>query len=1291
MRCLTLCRLTGRPFGWRLVATLCLLWLLGKSDLPPGGSVSAAEKLGQGRSTMRLRIAWGGGTATTWQGTISVKGGKVLKHESLGVSEDEPGSMWIEEGILHVGEKSSREYDGVDIAISGSLESDLTISLRTGGQQQQRPSLAIPLKAFIQQPFHDRIGPESLGNQIMIQRQPGDSLRVAFEKSSLLFGPAEKFELRLTPHLLGLAANTRVTLHSRILVARSDQEVAQQVSDFDVPDDEQRYPPIPLQFELPEEEGVYDLVLTVKQAGERFSPTNPFRNSEQVIAQRKVQFVVLRESSNAETDQAPAIPPGNLVTEILPTNPWWKKVSQIPTLAGFKDGPIRHGEIQLWQHPTLGAWTRLAASPNDSQTVWAAYPLTVSQPGLPHVLEVEYPSNISQSMGVSLLEPDAAGNLLPLGIDSGIVVDDQGNGDRPTIATHQMIFWPKTKNPFVLITNARRDAPAVHGAIRVRGPRSPGFPGIGRSAARSASLPPLFDFETLPDERLFAGYMGEPLFPENFSATEFLDQQRSLDDWVTFYEASTRLVEYLKYSGYNALVLSVLAKGGAIYPSDRLQPTPRYDTGIFASTGQDPIRKDVLELLLRLCDREGIHLIPSLQFSTPLPMLEEKRRQAGNQKTGMLLTDAEGRIYRDPYADDGNGNPIRYNPLHADVQQEVLQIVREMIDRYGTHSSFAGLAVDLSGRGCTVFPGPAWGRDPVTYQQFLASRKQLSSVANASGPDAIDEERAWLEWRANRLGEFHSKLSGQLRADCPQAKLFIATAGVEVSPDLSEQLRPALPNQVTPEQLLLGVGLAAKNYRHPRSGIVLLQSRVMAADFSQIDPAAAQEVGRSLSWDQPFAEIESVGHFIQSRPRSIRLPSFEKQSPFGAEATFLALAPHLVPTGADSRELLVRDLARANLDTIMIGGAMLPLGQEDACRSIVTAYRQLPKGRALDVSGNHDPLVIRKLVADGASYLTFANPSSWPCRVTLRVDQAELPAMKHLSLAGAPEVLSDGRIQLNLQPHDFRAIQFEQTELDVTDVDVSMPTDVRDMLEKRINELADRTSQLKNRPTFDVLKNSTFETADAIGWQADQKDALVVDSDEAHTGQSSLRFENTIVRSHPFSPPVTGRLSFSVWLKTSEDAVQPLRMGIEGKHKNQAFYRYGEITVGSEWKVFEYQIDDLPLADLGSLTIRFEHADQGKVWLDDIVVSDLYFSENERKELSRLITQAHFSLKEGNFVECGRLLDGYWPRFLQRYVPLPATKVAVRPSNDPPRVPVEEAKATVTEQPWWKKFPGLLR
>jgi hypothetical protein len=75
---------------------------------------------------------------------------------------------------------------------------------------------------------------------------------------------------------------------------------------------------------------------------------------------------------------------------------------------------------------------------------------------------------------------------------------------------------------------------------------------------------------------------------------------------ATFYEGGTRMVEYLHYTGYNGLVIAALADGSTIYPSQLLDPTPRYDTGAFFATAQDPMRKDVLELLLRLFDREEL-------------------------------------------------------------------------------------------------------------------------------------------------------------------------------------------------------------------------------------------------------------------------------------------------------------------------------------------------------------------------------------------------------------------------------------------------------------------------------------------------------------------------------------------------------------------------------------------------------------------------------------------------------------------------------------------------------------
>ncbi len=167
------------------------------------------------------------------------------------------------------------------------------------------------------------------------------------------------------------------------------------------------------------------------------------------------------------------------------------------------------------------------------------------------------------------------------------------------------------------MTNRRERQPAVYGKIRVLGRL--GASAQGRRRRRS------------PPGRLLAAQLDRPLLPANFSAAESLDawSGRSLDDWTTFHQGGLRLVEYLQHVGYNGLMISVLADGSTIYPSALLEPTPRYDTGMFFDTAADPLRKDVLEMLLRLFDREGLQLIPALEFAAPLPELEAVRRGAG--------------------------------------------------------------------------------------------------------------------------------------------------------------------------------------------------------------------------------------------------------------------------------------------------------------------------------------------------------------------------------------------------------------------------------------------------------------------------------------------------------------------------------------------------------------------------------------------------------------------------------------------------------------------------------------
>ncbi len=148
---------------------------------------------------------------------------------------------------------------------------------------------------------------------------------------------------------------------------------------------------------------------------------------------------------------------------------------------------------------------------------------------------------------------------------------------------------------------------------------------------------------------------------------------RSLDDWQTFYDGAERLVEYLNYVGFGGQMLTVMADGSTIYPSALVDPNLRYDSGAQFENGQDPIRKDYLELVLRLFDRDTLKMIPSLQFSAPLPELEDLLRHGGDDAVGIQLIGSEGETYTDKFPARRGWQP-GYNPLNPHVQQAILNV-----------------------------------------------------------------------------------------------------------------------------------------------------------------------------------------------------------------------------------------------------------------------------------------------------------------------------------------------------------------------------------------------------------------------------------------------------------------------------------------------------------------------------------------------------------------------------------------------------------------------------------------
>ncbi len=1214
-----------------------------------------------------MRIAWGGGAERTWEGAVWLdRRGTLSEPRALGIEADEPGSMWLESGKLQIRQRSPRSYDGVDLLLSAPPEARLIVKLTAEDGAQHAAPIEIPVAGLSDEFFDKEL--DNQGNRLLVRRMPGDRLRVRFSRDTMIFSPGETFSFTLEPHMLGVDAGTKLRIRIQLLARRARQELWSQQHDVRAG----RPVSIPVEVKLPEAEGVYDVVIT---AAHGFAWQEAVRRPlkwKKAIVERRVQLLVLDADPPAWLSDGG----GELheVAEIDPANArWWDRLGKLPRL--WK-GSLGNGNLTVVQH-SLGELAQLNPNRRSGDVSWEAYWLPIDRPGLPHILEVEYPSDVPQTMGISVMEPNAAGALMPIGLDSGIDTPAPlVGGGTPRWIRHRLIFWPRTRTPMVLVSNLRERSPAVYGKIRVL---------AGWEHLPVADLPRRQD-----SQRLLAAYLDRPLFPENFSAAERFDvwSEHSLDDWGTFYDGGRRLVEYLEHVGYNALMLSVAADGSTIYPSKVLQPTPRYDTGVFFATAPDPIRKDVLEMLLQMFDRRRLQLIPMIEFASPLPQLEALRRQGGSQSEGIEWIGPDGKTWcqsrparraRAPY----------YNVLDPRVQEAMLDVVRELVGRYSHHPSFAGVAIRLSADGYAQLPGPDWGMDDATIARF---EQDTGVKLAASGPErfarraallAAEYRREWLEWRAEQLSRFHRRAHGELAAMRPKGRLYLADAGALAGADLESQLRPALPRRTTLAEAMLQIGIDVRHYEN-EPGLVLLRGERITPTGRLNARAVDLEIGQMPDVDQYFREVSTPGSLFFHPPRKVRIASFDQKSPFRPAYTWLVSQP--APSAEQNRRRFVHSLATLDAQVMVDGGWLLPLGQEAAVRDVVAVYRRLPAVRFRRVGNRREtaasqPVTFRYGVHQGSTYVYAVNDSPIRCTAQVRLDAP--PGCRLEELTGTrplPPLKHDAAgtyWKVKLRPYDVVAARLPDADVAFTQPRVAFSEAVEAALKQRISALGGRTALLRApAPPLRVLENPGFEQktdrAGAIpGWASTERLGVEVALDRTRRagGTASAKMTSNgpiaCLVSRPFEPPLSGRLSLSVWLRTDDPNKQPpLRLALQGKHFDRWDYYAaapvgldvnrpsGVSPVGTQWQRFIFPINDLPLEGLSQLQVRFDLMGPGEVWIDDVELSDLRFSDNEVKELLKLVTLIHVTLRNGRLGDCLRLLEGYWPQFLEENVPL---------------------------------------
>ncbi|MBT4158987.1 MAG: hypothetical protein HOD99_09115, partial [Planctomycetaceae bacterium] len=413
------------------------------------------------------------------------------------------------------------------------------------------------------------------------------------------------------------------------------------------------------------------------------------------------------------------------------------------------------------------------------------------------------------------------------------------------------------------------------------------------------------------------------------------------------------------------------------------------------------------------------------------------------------------------------------------------------------------------------------------------------------------------------------------------------------------------------------------------------------------------------------------GLALLEQPKQVDITAVLPHGPFDASEFSGSSVVHAVSGGAKRQEPLLLGLATADAEVIFDQSLRwAELTVSDA--AVRQAFLSFPRRNMQSLKGVPDEFPVRFVRANGSSWLLVGNAS-------------RMAADVNVSLSGAVEGVDvvtkqafstvDNQLVVGLAAWSLRVIRLQGPGADTqpNTATVRFEEGAVQMIEESVADLRQRQAVLETPPLIPVFDNPGFELprlGDGVtGWEVVESGggqlelidtvSPAVGSDEKNQAVRMTSVgELATVRSNPFQPPHTGRLSVAVWLRLPPSVPQPpFRIAVEGVENGEQYYRFAPVgsaaggrPLQEGWNRFVLQVTDLPSDPNESLRLRFDMLGPGVVEIDGVEVYDLIFNQSQQNELHALLDEMESELAAGSTARVLSRLEGYWPRFLQATV-----------------------------------------
>jgi hypothetical protein len=1280
---------------------------------------TAPVAFADGSRPVTIRIRWGGGTPQAWGGRIEVlpsDAGPPPKWDwrMLSTQPDAAAAIHQTDNRILVSQPHPTANDGVELTVHEWHRARLAIAFGPATTGQPSVTVDLPLAEILaaswQRPLDDD------GNRLVIEQPVGDALRVALSNpdapadatspptsTGSLWRPGGRVRVLVTPLLLMKPGGGDVEVRVRLSPARQETVLESRVLTLaggsQPPDMATRsgqvptlFAPVDCELTLPADEGAYDIVLdAVERRGMRW-------NRE--LARTKVQVVAIASEPPPRAVDEPwkilhdldpgsprlherlrrlpargfqAMPRAAVAFPAVPMPSFPRPSLSMPRMADMPlpdvsslvprlGGLLASGHSTVVPHP-LGAMLRLPQAASAKSPAWEGIVIATAQPGMPHVVEIDYPSDQRATVAACVLEADAAGSGVKIRHAGGFDVAAAAHDGPATLSTYRFVFWPTTRQPLLVIANPLTTGPALVGHVRVlAGPTrlpkasTPKRPMTHRHELRRT-------FAVLPTIDLTEAYGGLGVVAP--------DAARTTTDWVSHLTAIRHSADTIAAQGLAGGVVPVYAGGAAAWPSIHTRSPARWAP----ADAIDGPTHDLLSVAAHVYVREGLAFVPALCFDSAMPALESLRM--GIDATGITCVGADGRPRKIP-------GGIHYNILDPRVQQAVEELVGEAADRLSDLPGVAGMALLLPDTGWLHLPGIAWGLDDVTFGRFVAT---MGGAESETGGDrfAIRAKlvtgglrNEWLAWRTGEVSAFYSRLAARIGARDGRT-LFVVPTTLLATGELASRFRPVAGPSSPQSDLLREIGLVASLPPGQTSGdIIFMPPHVFAGGTSLADRSTVTAANLAGGMAVAAAGVTPRAAAVLLRPLQVNLAEILPHGPFPAATLPQPCQAWIEPSAPSGDPCLAQALVTADAEVMfdMRGARGAPLEGPTTLKGTTprVGLDALPAIPFEMLATAAAPLVVRTRTVDGTTWVQLVNAGPAPVDAVLGITG---PAVTVVNVAnGESLAIANGRATVPLAAWDVRSLALaSEGRLESAAALYSPAT--RAVVATSLEGLRQRLGVLAEPEPLDVLDNPGFElgiaeatvagSAPAVtGWELLEPRRGAIELVPGLVGENgkgrAIRFSSrnglSTVRSNPFGPPATGRVSVAAWLRLAPDEPQPpLRIAIEGVEGNREYYRFaavGGLTGGRplspEWALFVLQVDDLPSNTVESLRVRFDLLGPGGVQIDEVRVFDLAFDEAQRGEIARQVARIDHRLKAGDVGGALLDLEGHWPAFLKAFV-----------------------------------------